>query len=181
MKKAVLYVLVTLAIAIAAFLVFVAMKPAHFRVERTAHIAAPPSAVFDNVNDLHKWNAWSPWMELDPNVKQVYSGPSSGVGQSQAWSGNAKAGQGKMTILESNPAQDVHVQVEFIKPFAATDQAIFTFQPEGGGAAVTWAMEGDNNFFFKLFGTLMNTDKMLGDDFNKGLAKLKTVTEAQQH
>lgn len=174
------YVLVTLAIALAAFLVFVASKPAHFRVERTAHIAAPPDAIFANVNDLHRWPAWSPWQDLDPNMKQTYDGPEAGVGASQSWSGNSKAGQGKMTILESRPDSEIRIRIEFLKPFTATNEAIFTFQSEGGQTTVTWAMEGENSFFFKLFGTFVNTDKMLGNDFEKGLARLKALTETRQ-
>lgn len=175
-----LYILVTLAIALAAFLVFVATRPAHFRVERTAHIAAPPNSVFANVNDLHKWPAWSPWQDLDPNMKQTYEGPEEGVGASQSWRGNSKAGQGRMTILQSRPPDEIRLRVEFVKPFTATNESIFTFQPEGGQTTVTWAMEGENSFFFKLFGTIVNTDKMLGRDFEKGLARLKTLTETQR-
>lgn len=173
------YTFLTIVVLIAIFLIYVAMKPAHFHVERTAQIAASPATVFDNVNDLHKWTAWSPYMDLDPNVTQTYAGPQSGVGSSMTWSGNSKAGAGTMTIIESRPSELIRIRIDFLKPFAATDTAIFTFQPEGGQTKTTWAMEGENPFLFKAVDTVMNMDKMVGDDFEKGLSRLKKVSEAQ--
>lgn len=174
------YSLITLAVLIAILLVYVASKPAHFDYERTAQIAAPPATVFDEVNDLHKWNAWSPYMDLDPNVKQTFSGPAAGVGASMHWAGNSKAGEGTMTIVESRPHQLIRLRLDFIKPLAVTDEATFTFMPQGNLTSTTWAMEGDNPFLFKLVSTFVNMDKMVGSDFEKGLGRLKKVSESQQ-
>lgn len=160
------------------FIVVIAGRPDEFTVTRSAKIAAPPEKVFPHVNELRKWDAWSPWAKLDPNCKIVFEGPAAGNGASYTWSGNKKVGEGKMTITESAPSSLIQLRLEFLKPFKATNTAEFKFTNEGGPTLVTWSMIGKNNFVFKVFGLFMDCDTMVGKDFEKGLASLKTVAEA---
>jgi uncharacterized protein YndB with AHSA1/START domain len=176
------WILGIVAAIIVVFIVIVAMQPPTFRVTRSAVIAASPARVFEEVNDLHRWVAWSPWQKLDPNMTQTYDGPPAGVDSTMAWSGNNKAGQGRMTITESKPAERVGFRLEFLRPFRANHAADFTFEPVGGGGSetrVNWSMSGDKNFMSKAFGLIMNMDKLIGADFEKGLAQLKTIAEAK--
>jgi hypothetical protein len=160
------------------FAVVVALRPAEFRIARTATMSAPAPVVFDQVNDFHHWDAWSPWAKIDPAMKQTYEGAPAGTGAIYTWIGNKQVGEGRMTILESRPSDLVKIKLEFMKPFKATNAAEFTFQPQGAQTAVTWSMSGRNNFFLKAFGLFMNMDKMIGGDFEKGLASMKAVSEA---
>jgi len=170
-------VLIALAVVILAFVVFVATRPAEFRVMRSATIAAPAPAVFAQVNDLRKWEAWSPWEKKDPQMKQTYEGAPAGAGAITAWAGNNEVGEGRMTIVESRPSELIRIKIEFFKPFAATNTAEFTFKPEGNQTAVTWSMSGQNNFIAKAVHLFMDMDKMVGKDFGAGLANLKAVAE----
>ena len=171
-------ILILLAVVVTGFLGFVAMRPADFRIARTATFSASAPVLFAQVNDFHKWEAWSPWAQLDPAAKNTFDGPPAGVGAGFAWAGNNEVGEGRMTILESRPSDLIRIQLEFLKPFAATNATDFTFRPEGAGTAVTWAMKGENNFVAKAFSLFMNMDKMIGDDFEKGLAQMKALAEA---
>jgi len=173
------YILIALAVIILGFVVLVALQPSDFRVTRTATFAAPPAAAFAQVNDFHKWQAWSPWAKLDPEMKQTYDGAPAGTGAKYSWLGNKKVGEGRMTITESRPSDLVRIKLEFIKPFAATNTTEFTFVPDGNQTVVTWNMSGSKKFMMKAFGLLMNMDKLIGSDFEKGLASMKTIAEAQ--
>jgi carbon monoxide dehydrogenase subunit G len=158
--------------------VAVATRPAEFHIERSIAVAAPADKVFALVNDLHAWAAWSPWEKLDPNMERTHSGAAAGVGATYAWkSQNGKVGEGRMTIEKSASPSQVGIELQFIKPFAATNQITFTLVPSGGGTQVTWAMDGRNGFMAKAFGLVMNMDKMVGGDFERGLDTLKTVAE----
>jgi hypothetical protein len=158
--------------------VLIAGKPDSFVVTRSGKLSAPPEKVFPLVNELKNWDAWSPWAKLDPNCKMTYSGPEAGVNASYTWAGNKRVGEGKLTITESAPSHLIRLRLEFLKPFAANYTAEFKFAAEGGATLVTWSMTGRNNFFFKVFGLFMDCDAMVGKDFEKGLASLKTVVEA---
>ncbi|MCA9774978.1 MAG: SRPBCC family protein, partial [Myxococcales bacterium] len=149
-------ILIALAIAVLAFVVIVAKRPAEFRIERAATIAAPPEAVFPLVNDFHEWRAWSPWEERDPDMQRTYEGPPAGVGAIYAWSGNKDVGAGRNTITESRPNDRIGMKLEFMEPFEATNAVEFTFRPEGDGTRVTWAMSGRNNFVGKAMDLFMN-------------------------
>jgi hypothetical protein len=180
MRKPMLpYILATLAMLIVAFAIIVSNRPATFRVERSITMSVPASAPFTEVNDFHNWQVWSPYVEFDPNMTTTYAGPESGVGAEMAWSGNSKAGQGRMTIVKSQPTELVRMNLEFTKPFAATNTAEFTFRSEGENTVVTWTMTGNNNFMSKAVQLFMNMDKLVGGDFERGLAKMKTVSEKQ--
>jgi len=172
-----LRILVVVAILVIAFIILVALQPSTFRVARSATIAAPPELLFAQVNDLHRWEAWSPWAKLDPAMTQTYAGPPAGVGASSAWSGNNKVGEGRMTITASRPAESVTVRLEFLRPMRGTSVAEFTFEPRGGHTLVTWTMTGDKNFLSKAFCLFANMDKMIGGDFEKGLADLKRIAD----
>lgn len=171
-------ILLSLAAIIVVFLIVVALRPADFRVTRSASITAPPAVVFGNVNDLHKWQEWSPWAKMDPAAKITYDGPMAGKGASFTWAGNNQVGEGTMTVIESRPNEQVQFKLDFKKPFEGTNLADFTFKPEGDQTVVTWSMSGKNNFLFKAVGLFMDCDKMIGGDFEKGLASLKSISEA---
>lgn len=169
--------LMVLAVIVIVFLVVVALRPSEFRVTRTASIAATPATLFDQINDFHKWEAWSPWAKLDPAARNSFEGKSAGTGAAFAWSGNSKVGEGRMTITESRPSELVQLRLEFMKPFKATNTAAFTFKSEGDQTVVAWSMAGRNNFMAKAIGLFINCDKMVGGQFETGLANLKSVTE----
>ncbi|WP_411727271.1 SRPBCC family protein [Methyloglobulus sp.] len=155
-------------------------QPDDFRITRTGTISAPASAIFPHVNKLQNWDAWSPWAKLDPNAKNSFEGSAEGVGAKMSWVGNNKVGVGSMTITESHPDDFIQFKLEFQKPMQATNIAEFTFTPEGNQTTVTWSMTGTNNFMAKVMGLIMNCDKMVGGQFEKGLAALKTVVEADR-
>ncbi len=171
-------ILIVVAVIVVVFLVVVAMQPADYRVERHATFSAPPDVVFGQVNDFHKWDAWSPWAKLDAAVKNTFDGPAAGTGAIFAWAGNSKVGEGRMTISESHPSDLVRIKLEFIKPFPSVCTTEFTFKPEGNNTTITWTMTGHNNFIAKAFCLFMNMDKMVGGDFERGLAQMRTVAEA---
>jgi Polyketide cyclase / dehydrase and lipid transport len=156
----------------------IALQPAEFRVARSAAMAAPQPAVFAQVNDFHKWEAWNPWGKIDPAIKQSYAGASSGTGAIYTWAGNKQVGEGRMTIVESRPSDLIRINLEFLKPFAATNTAVFTFKPVGAQTDVTWSMTGKNNFMAKAIHLFMDMDKMVGGQFEQGLASMKSLVEA---
>jgi polyketide cyclase/dehydrase/lipid transport protein len=178
LKKILIGTAAVVAILVVGFLIVVSMQPDDFRISRSAKMSAPPSAVFTQVNDYHQWDAWSPWAKLDPNAKVTYEGPTSGEGAIFAWSGNDEVGVGRQTIVESRPDELVRIKLEFEKPFKATSTAEFTFKPEGDQTLVTWSMFGKNSFMCKAISLLMDCDKMVGSEFEKGLASMKAVVEA---
>jgi hypothetical protein len=173
-------VLLALAFIGILFIVVIAGQPDEFKVVRSAKITAPAEKIFPHVNDLHKWEAWSPWAKLDPNAKSSFDGAAAGVGAAMSWDGNKKIGAGKMTITESRPGELIRIRLEFIRPFQATNTAEFTFNPDGNQTLVTWSMSGQNNFGGKILGLFMNCDKMVGGDFEKGLAAMKSVVQSAQ-
>jgi len=176
-KKILLLALVVIVLGVGIFAVVVAMQPSHYRVERSATMNAPAQVVFNQVNDFHKWDAWSPWAKLDPNMKTSFEGAPAGTGAIYNWTGNSDVGEGRMTITDSKPADLIKIKLDFIKPFAATNATVFSFKPQGNQTAVTWTMDGDNNFIGKAFCLFMNMDKMVGADFEKGLGQMKAVAE----
>jgi hypothetical protein len=173
-----LNILIVAAGIIAVLAGFVAMQAPEFRVARSTTISAPPPAVFAQVNDFHRWEAWNPWGKIDPAMKQAYEGAAAGTGAVYAWVGNKEVGEGRMTITESRPHDLIRIKLEFFKPFSATNTAEFTFKPEGNQTAVTWSMMGENNFIAKAVHLFMNMDKMIGGQFERGLAQMKAIAEA---
>jgi len=171
-------IVIGIAVLIALFVTFVATRPTDFRVTRSAIMTAPAAVVFAQVNDLRKWEAWNPWGKMDPTCKMTYNGLAAGVGAGYAWAGNGKVGEGRMTITESRPSELIQLKLEFLKPFKANNTAEFIFKTESNQTTVSWSMFGKKNFMFKAMGLFMDTDKMVGKDFEKGLADLKVVAEA---
>ena len=171
-------ILIGLAVIVVVFVVIVALQPSEFRVARSATIFAPAPAVFAQVNDFHKWEAWSPWAKLDPAAKNSFDGPAAGTGAMFRWAGNHEVGEGSMTITESRPSDLIRIKLDFTKPFEATNTTEFTFKPEGNQTVVTWSMFGTNNFIAKAFCLFNSMDKMVGGQFEKGLASMKSIVEA---
>ena len=171
-------ILTILALIVVVFVVVVALQPADFRVARSATMSAPAQAVFAQVDDLRNWEAWNPWQKIDPAMKLTFAGPPAGPGASYSWAGNNEVGEGRLTITESRPNDLVLIKLEFLKPFTATNTATFTFKSIGNQTAVTWSMEGRNNFMAKAINLFMNMDRMVGGQFEKGLADMKAVVEA---
>ena len=168
-------ILAGILIFIVAFLIFAATRPADFRVERSLSIAAPAQALFEQVNDHHKFNAWNPFLKLDSNVKNTYSGPDAGVGAACSWDGNKDIGAGTATITESKPGELVRERMDWKRPMEGTATVEFTFKPQGDKTIVTWAMYGKNNFMGKLVSVFMDCDKMCGPQFEQGLAALGKI------
>jgi hypothetical protein len=171
--------LIGLAVVIALFLIVIAARPSDFRVSRSVLISAPVETTFTQVNTLRQWEACNPWGKLDPNARLTYDGPPAGVGASYTWAGNSKVGEGRSTIVDSKPGGCVRFRLEFRKPMKATNTAEFTFKSEGAQIAVTWTMTGKNNFIGKIFNMIIDCDKMCGGQFEKGLAAMKSVAEAE--
>jgi Polyketide cyclase / dehydrase and lipid transport len=171
-------ILIALAVIIVVFVVIVALQPKEYRVARSATISAPPPAVFAQVNDFHKWEAWNPWGKIDPAMKHAYAGAPAGAGAIYTWAGNNEVGEGRMTITESRPSALIRINLEFFKPFAGNSIAVFTFKPEAEQTVATWSMTGTNNFMAKAIHLFMNMDKMIGGQFEKGLASMKSVVES---
>jgi uncharacterized protein YndB with AHSA1/START domain len=164
-------------VLVSVLIVLIAVQPDDMRIMRSVQMAAPPERVFEQVNDYHKWNDWSPWAKLDPDAKYTFEGPDSGAGAKFSWSGNDKVGAGTQTILESKPHELIRIRLDFEKPMKDTNQVEFAFKPEGEGTLVTWTMLGKHNFMSKAMCLVMNFDKMIGSDFEKGLASIKAIVE----
>lgn len=163
---------------VALLLVVVSMQPATYRVERKVTIQAASGAVYKHLEDLHAWAEWSPWDKIDPGMKRTFEGPKSGVGAIYEWSGNDEVGKGRMTITEVTEPTRVQIKLEFIEPFASLAQTEFSLAENGPETVVTWSMAGDNDFMGKAFSLVMDMDAMIGADFEKGLATLKSTVEA---
>jgi Polyketide cyclase / dehydrase and lipid transport len=149
-----------------------------FEVARSISVAADPARVHDLVDDFHRWTEWSPWEDLDPALTRTYTGPASGVGSHYAWKGNRKAGEGWMEITESSPDR-VEIELAFMKPMRSTQQVEFTITPTTAGSDVTWRMSGQHEgLVMTLFSKVVSMDKLIGKDFEKGLARLKVASEA---
>ena len=170
-------ILIGLVVLLVLLAIVVALQPSDFRISRSAAISAPPEKVFAQVNELRNWEAWSPWAKMDPSMKQTYEGPAAGSGAVSRWAGNNEVGEGSMTITESKAPEQVRIRLEFIKPMAGTSDVNFTFKPQGRETLVTWNMAGKSNFAGKAFDLFMDMDKMLGSQFDQGLAQLKAVSE----
>jgi len=168
---------IVIVVLIAGVLIFAATKPDTFRVQRAARIKAPPDKIFELINDFNRWGAWSPWEKKDPAMKRTFGAATSGKGAVYAWEGNKDVGQGSMEIAESIAPSKVALKLDFMKPFEAHNLVEFTLEPEGDTTNVTWAMQGDTPYFAKIIHVFINMDKMVGKDFEAGLANLKAIAE----
>jgi len=170
-------VALVLVVAVAAVLAFAATRPDTFRIQREINIQAPPEVVFALLDDFHRWQTWSPWEKLDPAMQRSHSGAASGRGAVYAWEGSGKVGAGRMEITESAAPARLSIQLDFINPFAARNTAEFSLQGQGEATRVQWAMHGPSPYISKLMGVFLNMDKMIGADFEAGLANLKAAAE----
>ena len=177
MFETLVIITVVLAIVIAAVLVLAATKPDTFRVERAAMLSAPADKIYPLIADFHQWLSWSPWEGRDPQLKRTYSGAERGKGAVYAWDGNKNVGSGRMEILEASSPSKIVIKLDFLKPFEAHNVAEFTMLPQGGATSVIWVMHGPAPFMSKVMQVFMNMDRMIGKDFETGLANLKTITE----
>jgi len=148
-----------------------------YTVERSTTINASPEVVYAEISDFHRWTGWSPWEDIDPDLQRTYDGSESGKGAIYAWKGNRKAGEGRMEITQAAEASNVEIALDFVKPFKSSSTTAFTLTPEGDGTRVTWTMTGPKTFMIKVMGLFKNMDKMIGPDFEKGLGRLKVLTE----
>jgi uncharacterized protein YndB with AHSA1/START domain len=175
LKKIILAILFTF-LAVPLLLVVLALtRPASYQVQRSTTVAAPPAAVYATIVDFRQWERWSPWAKLDPQQKTTLVGE--GVGAVYTWSGDDKVGAGRMTIVEAVPDAKVGIKLEFLRPFESTSQTSFVVVPEGAGSRITWLMSGTNGMVARAMSIFMDMDKMIGPDFEKGLATLKHVVE----
>jgi uncharacterized protein YndB with AHSA1/START domain len=170
-------ILIFVLLAIVALLIYAATKPDTFRIARSTSIKAPPEKVFPLIADLHNFNIWNPFAKKDPNATGAYSGAESGVGSAYAWEGNKNVGKGSMTIAKLTPSIEVVYKLDFMSPMEAHNTAIFTLVPNGENTQVTWAMEGPSPYLSKVMCTIFSMDKMVGPDFEAGLASLKALAE----
>jgi uncharacterized protein YndB with AHSA1/START domain len=153
------------------------LQSSELTVVRSVTIKAPAADVFPHVNDFHAWKEWSPWATLDPKSTETFDGPSSGKGAKFTWSGNNDVGEGTMTITDSQPNERIAIQLDFVRPMACTNYVEFTFKPEKDRTQVAWTMTGRKIFMAKAMGLFLDMDKMVGGEFDKGLASLQSVVE----
>ncbi len=170
--------LIAVAVILVAILLFATTRPDTFRVERKTVIATTPEKVSAAINDFHRWKSWSPYEKKDPGMKRRYSGAESGTGARYAWEGDSHVGSGSMEVLAAS-TREIRIRLDFIKPFEAHNMAIFTLTPQSNGTEVSWAMEGPLPYFARVIHLFFDMDKMVGRDFEAGLADLKIVAETQ--
>lgn len=163
-------------VLLAIVLIYAATKPDLFHVERTIDIKAPPEKVFGLISDFRQWEAWTPYNK-DPAMKKTYSANTIGKGAHYAWEGNKEVGQGEITITDATPSREIEMELHMIKPFEGRNHVVFSIEAAGGFTKVTWALEDQHTYFLKLLSMFISMDKMIGKDFEAGLAKLKTLAE----
>ncbi len=172
--------LLVIAVAIVALLAYANARPDKFRYERSIRIAAPILQVAEQIDDFRQWQQWSPWERIDPSLQRTFSGADAGVGAVYEWTGTGKAGSGRMEIVEMRTGSAgglITIKLDFVKPFKASNTAEFLMTPTDAGTDLTWSMFGPSPFISKLMGVFMDFDKMVGKDFEAGLAALKRNAE----
>jgi len=175
MKKALAIAGVVVLVVVLGVLALAATRPGDFTVQRSASVQAPPEKILAYLDDFHKWGAWSPWEKMDPAMKKTWSGAERGKGAVYEWQSD-KVGTGRMEMTDSSPAR-VAVKLDFIKPFEGHNTAAFALEPAGGATRVTWTMQGPMNYAAKVMSVFFDMDKMIGKDFEAGLANLKAAAE----
>ena len=158
-------------------LVFAAMRPNTFSVQRSATVGAPPERVYPLIEDFYNWGSWSPWEKLDPGMKKTFGGATRGKGAVYAWDGNKQAGAGRMEITDTSAPNRIIIALDFTRPLPNSSTTAITLDPVGDSTTITWAMHGRQRFVSKLFGVFVNMDNLIGRDFEQGLANIKSIAE----
>ena len=171
------WIVLAIIVVIGLLLIYGALQPADFSVSREADFKAAPAKVFAQVNDFKNWSSWSPWERIDPDMKRSFGEKTAGVGAQYSWVGNKKVGEGSMEITQSEPSNRMQLDLHFIKPFQANNVCEFTISPSENGSHLRWDMRGSKPFMFRVMGLFFNMDKMVGGDFEKGLANLRGIVE----
>lgn len=169
-------IVIAVAVAVLAILIYAATRPDTLHVERAIDIKASPEKLFGLINDFRQWDAWTPYNK-DPAMKKTYSANASGKGASYAWEGNKEVGKGEIAITESEPNSRIAFDLHMIAPFEGRNHVVFALKPSGESTTVTWILEDTQSYFVKLMCVFINMDKMIGKDFEVGLARLKSVAE----
>ena len=179
MLKIIGIVALVLAIGIAGVLAYAATKPDTFRVQRSASIKAPPEKIFPLINDFREWTTWSPYEKKDPAMKRTYGAATSGKGAVYEWDGDGNVGSGRITIADVSPLSKVAIKLDMLRPIEAHNDVAFTLVPQGDSTTVTWDMQGGVPYLAKIMHVFFNMDKMVGADFEAGLANLKSAAESR--
>jgi Polyketide cyclase / dehydrase and lipid transport len=177
MSEVIIVIAILLALVIGVILILAATKPGHFSVRRTAAVNALAEKIFAVISDFREWRGWSPWENRDPAMKRTYEGSEHGKGAVYAWDGNKNVGAGRMEILEATTPSKILIKLDFIKPFEGHNTAEFTMSPQGNATTVNWVMQGPAPFMSKVMQVFVSFDKMIGKDFEAGLANLKKLVE----
>ena len=177
MFETIAVIVAMLVLAIAVILILAATKPDRFSVQRATTVKAPAEKIFPLINDFRRWGSWSPYEHKDPVMKRSFSGAASGKGAVYAWDGNKNVGSGRMEILDATAPAKIVIKLDFFTPFEGHNTAEFTMLPQGDGTNLTWLMHGPAPFMAKIMHVFMNIDRMVGKDFEIGLANLKRLTE----
>jgi uncharacterized protein YndB with AHSA1/START domain len=176
-KTIALVVVLLLVVVVGAVLAYAATKPDVFHVQRSASVKAPPDKIFPLINDFRSWASWSPYEHKDPAMKKTYSGAATGKGAIYEWDGDKNVGSGRIEIADTTPPSRLAIKLDMIKPFAASNRVEFTLQPQGDTTNVTWTMNGHTPYLAKIMHVFLDMDRMVGQDFETGLANLKALAE----
>lgn len=168
---------IAVAVLVAGVLVYAAFQPNTFLISRSVSINAAPEKIYPYMNDFHKGDLWSPYEKKDPTMKRTFSGPASGKGAVYEFDGNKEVGKGRLEIIEAVPPTKIVLTLDMIEPMKGRNIVEYTLEPQGSSTKVTWSMRGRNNYLSKLICTFINVDKMVGGDFETGLANLKALME----
>ena len=177
MGEVLIVIAVIAAALVAGILIYAATKPDGFDVARSVRIKAAPEKIFPLIDNLHSFNTWNPFMKKDPAVKLAYSGPASGIGAAQEWEGNSSVGKGRVEITRSSPSSRIAMKLDMLSPIEGHNVVEFSLKPDGDATTVTWAMSGRCHYIAKVMSTICSMDKMVGGEFEKGLADLKALAE----
>jgi hypothetical protein len=180
MLDTIVVVVVVIVCLVALIFLYAATRPKTFRIERSAMMLASRDTIFPYIDDLQLWDQWSPWAKIDPAMQKTYVGPASGEGAVFEWDGNNKAGAGRMEIVKSKSPKQVVINLRFTRPFASENIVTLALEAKGSATQITWTMDGNAPLMFRVMGLFMNMDAMLGKDFEKGLASLKAIVEADK-
>ncbi len=170
-------IIIGIVVLIVGFFLYAATRPDTFHIQRMTSIKAAPEKIFPLINDFRSWSEWSPWEKMDPAMKRAYGGSESGRGSTYAWEGNSKVGKGRMEIVTVAPPSMVEVKLDFEKPMEGHNMTTFTLEGKGDSTFVTWAMHGPSPYVAKVMSIFLSMDRMVGKDFEAGLASLKALAE----